>query len=163
MTHETYLEMAAAHALGALAAEERAAFDLHVASCAECRAAVVDYMNVAGMLALAVPPVAPRNDAALRSRIVRGATAVRPIIAARNAPARRNLVPWLAAAACLTIAVASGLAWTRDAARADQLQRELAAAREGIAKRDSTIAAFFGPEVHVVSLSEPEQKPKMRV
>ncbi len=163
MTHETYLELAAAHALGALDAVERAAFEAHLVTCQECRAAVADYSNVAGMLALAVPAAAPQDGAALRSRIVQGARAVRPISSAGSAPTRRSMAPWLAAAACLAIAVVSAVAWKKDAALAGRLQVELAAAREGIAKRDSTIAAFFGPEVHVVSLSEPEQKPRMRV
>lgn len=163
MTHETYLEMAAAHALGALDPEDRGAFEAHLASCAECRATVGDYTNVAGMLALAAPAAAPPNASALRRRIVQGATGVRPIGTARSAPPSRSVTPWLAVAACLTISAASLAAWRRVQERATRLQVELAAAQEGIARRDSTLAAFFGPEVHVVSLSEPDAKPKMRV
>lgn len=162
MTHEAYLEMAAAQALGALDPVERASFEAHAASCAECRAALAEYADVAGLLAFAAPAVAARDAAGLRSRILQQAAPVRAIASARSGRRAIVPVPWLAAA-CLTIAVVSGVAWRKGAARADALRTELAAARAGIAARDSTIAAFFGPEVHVVSLSEPEQKPKMRV
>src|SRR5205085_826336 len=47
------------------------------------------------------------------------------------------------------------------------LQRELAESRAELAVRDSTLAAFMGPEVHVVSLAEPatslKRKPSLRV
>lgn len=166
MTHETFLESAAAFALGALDQRDHGAYERHLATCEECQRAVAEYRNVAGLLAYAVPPAAPRDGAALRQRVVQEATAVRPLHAAPRASARRStwgVTPWLAAAAGLTIAAVSGAAWQRARSDAARLATDLDAARAGIASRDSTIAAFFGPEVHVVSLSEPEQKPKMRV
>ncbi|MFN8573322.1 MAG: anti-sigma factor [Gemmatimonadaceae bacterium] len=167
MTHETYLESAAAYALGALDERDRGAFEAHLAECAECRSAVAEYRNVAGLLAYAVPNGRPADGEALRRRVIQEAANVRPLTsAASRRPAmgqRRSSIPWLAAAACLLVAGLSGVAWRRARSDAELLGLDLAAARAGLASRDSTIAAFFGPEVHVVSLSEAEQKPKMRV
>ena len=168
MTHEMHLESAAAYALGALDAGDRASFEAHLAECDECRKAVADYRNGAGLLVHAVATGRPSDGDALRRRVVREASGVRPLSTAESlrssrAEVRRPFAPWLAAAACLLIAVSSGVAWRRTQREAERLTLDLASARAGIAARDSTIAAFFGPEVHVVSLSEPQQKPQMRV
>jgi anti-sigma-K factor RskA len=120
---------------------------------------------VAGLLACAVPSVAVPNEAALRERIVREARQVRPRSSASSARRSRRgaLAPWIAAAAALVLAVAGGVAVTRQHADLARLRAELAAARADLVARDSMVAAFLGPEVHVVSLSAPERKPSMRV
>ena len=70
---------------------------------------------------------------------------------------------WLAAAACLTLAAISGLAYRGERAQLAQLRDDLASTRAEMMRRDSVVAAFLGPEVHVVSLSAPQRKPAMRV
>jgi anti-sigma-K factor RskA len=165
MSHEQWSGSAAAYALGALDADERAAFEQHLTTCATCRAEADELRETAAMLAHAAPTreVPP---SALRERVLREAREVRPITSAASVARRRApIVPWLAAAASLTLAV---LAWSQlrsERTQSAQLAAALDSARLGIAARDSMVAAFLGPEVHVVSLSPPPtgEKPSMRV
>ncbi len=183
MTHEQSIDSAASYALDALDADDRAAFEAHLAGCAECREAVASYREVAGMLAHAVPTAAPPS-AELRERILRDARQVRPIgIAARadgGAPAgaprpvagiiteapgsRRPVVPWAIAVASLAAGMVFGFVYRAERARGDQLRTELAAAQAALGREDSALAALVGPEVHVVSLTAAaDRKPSVRV
>ncbi|MEO6446273.1 MAG: anti-sigma factor, partial [Gemmatimonadaceae bacterium] len=172
MTHQELRASAAAYALGALDGAELAAFEAHLEACAECRVEVDAHREVAGLLAYAAPSVQPRAGASLRDRIMADAAQARPIRSARPAAAsvaplraagrtRASRVGWLAAAACLTIAVVSGVAYRNTSAENERLVQSLGATRRdaestrvALAARDSTLSAFFGPMVHVVSLSE---------
>lgn len=172
MTHKELIESAASYALDALDHEERARFEAHLSDCEECQSEVAAYREVAGALAHAVPTRAiPRSDA-LRDRIVREARQVRPIaIAPRPAvmapipvkpPGR--VVPWLFAAAAVIAAVGLGLMYRGERQQAADLRSKLSTTRATLARDDSTLAAFLGPEVHVVSLTAAaDQKPSVRV
>jgi anti-sigma-K factor RskA len=122
---------------------------------------VASYRPVAGMLAHAAPAVDP--PAALRARVLRDARQARPIATARRKPGWGARPAWLAAAACLALAVWSGVTLQSERGRQRAVNAELAEARAELASRDSVVAALLGPEVHVVSLSEPDRKPAMRV
>lgn len=169
MSAHEHLDAAAAYALGAVDASERATLDALMTSDAEFRREVDRYREVVGLMGLAAPTrVAPTG---LRQRILADATAVRSITSrsavtpASRGTARRisAVLPWLAAAASLGVAVfsSSRLRDSRTALR--DLSGELAAAQTAIASKDSTIAAFLGPDVRVVSLSEGQQRPSARV
>jgi anti-sigma-K factor RskA len=163
MTHQEQVESAAAYALGALDPDARASFEAHLASCAVCLAELAAHREVVALLALAAPSAKAGNGPALRERILREAKSVRPItIASRRQVSWRYLASG-AAAASLIFAVLTGQAWRRERDEAARLAGALASARADIARRDSTLAAFFGPEVHVVSLSETTKKPAARV
>ena len=148
MTDHEWLEAAGPYALDVLDREERAAFEAHLAGCARCRAEVQGFREVAGLLAHSAPAAAP--PAALRDRVLAEARRVRPI----GRPG--TWVPWLAAAAALVVALGTGAGAWRAARRVAALEREIAA-------RDSTLAVFLGPEVHVVSLSATGRRPTARV
>lgn len=66
-------DLAPGYALGALDADERAAFEVHLTGCAECQAEVRAYEETAALLAHAAPHVAP--PPALRARILAEARA----------------------------------------------------------------------------------------
>lgn len=68
MEHETYKEMLAADALGALDPREADALAGHLRACDECRAEQGELLGVASMLAHTVAPVAP--PASLRARVL---------------------------------------------------------------------------------------------
>jgi anti-sigma-K factor RskA len=161
MTHEQLRESAAAYALGALDDADRVAFEAHLPDCVECRAEVSSYRPVAGLLAHAAPGTNP--PASLRARVLRHARPVRASAAARRRPGWGAQPAWLAAAACLALAVWSGLSLRSERSRSNTVNAELAEARAELASRDSVVSALLGPEVHVVSLSEPDRKPAMRV
>jgi anti-sigma-K factor RskA len=174
------MEQAAPYALGALDDHERASFEQHLATCAQCAAEVRELQEVAGLLAVAATPVAPPPG--LRDRILAGTRAVTPISAASSraqAPAgpkedsdarvpisgtvqvRRSLVPWLAAAAAVIAAVGLSMRYRseRDSARIGFEQRlasmkaTLDSTGAALANRDSVIANLVGPDVQAVSVS----------
>ena len=163
MTHPELVESAAAYALGALDADARGPFEAHLATCPECRAELSAHREVVGWLALAAPPARAANDAALRARILQEARSVRPISAGVRRRESARYLTWGAAAASLIFAAVVGQAWRRERGESERLADSLAEARADLAVRDSTLAAFFGPEVHVVSLSESAGSPAARV
>ncbi|MGQ0648187.1 MAG: anti-sigma factor [Gemmatimonadaceae bacterium] len=164
MTTRDQMDSAAAYALGAVDPDERAALDALMEQSPEFRLEVERYRHLVGLMAYAARVVpAPET---LRQRILSDARAVRPIAsAAPKRPARpfSAALPWLAAAAGLGFAIVTSnrLRASQDAAAA--LRSELVTAQQQLAIRDSTMAAFMGPEVHVVSLSEADRKPSARV
>jgi len=171
MTHQELIESAASYALDALEADERVAFEAHLADCDQCQSEVAAYREVAGALVHAAAPV-PAPPPALRDRILREARQVRPIAtvsrplvtAAPPARSRGRMAPWLVAAASLAAAIVVLLMDRSERERNQRLAVELESARATLARTDSTLSAFLGPEVHVVSLTAPaEQKPRVRV
>ena len=85
--HDELKHDAAAYALGALEPAERAAFETHLASCAECTAEVRQLRLAAGALPHAVPQVSPPPS--LRARILE--PGVRPPEPRRaGTPSRRH-------------------------------------------------------------------------
>jgi anti-sigma-K factor RskA len=171
MTHEESIESAASYALDALDPEERVPFEAHLAGCRECQAEVAAYREVASALAHAIPSAGPPSPA-LRERILQNARQVRPIATvARPAPTsppasprRSSMVPWLVAAASLAAAIVIAVMGLGERERSQRLANELAVVRATLAREDSTLTAFLGPEVHVVSLTAAsERKPRLRV
>jgi anti-sigma-K factor RskA len=67
-THDDWLDSAALYAIDALSADERAAFEGHLRSCADCRAEVASLGPVNEALAGAVPQLDP--PFALRQRVM---------------------------------------------------------------------------------------------
>ena len=161
-------ELAAAYALDAVDPGERAALDALAAGDAEFRREVDAFREVGALMAYAAPAAAA--PAALRERILADARTVRSIATAAGArpmpaaPARwRQVTPWLAAAACAAFAVFAynGQRQAREAMVA--LSGELTQVRTELQEKDRTLSAFMGPEVHVVSLAEANNRPTARV
>lgn len=178
MTAHAWLDHAAPYALGALDENERVSFEEHLASCDICAAEVRELKDVAALLATAVPAVTP--PARLRDRILSDARAVRPIDSVLAAPpgpspalrtrervpaapaGRRwgTVVPWLAAAAAVVVAVYLGRQSRSERAARASADQALAAARltldsagSALARRDSLIALLVSPDVQAVSVS----------
>jgi anti-sigma-K factor RskA len=181
MTSHAWLDHAAPYALGALDETERASFEEHLATCDVCSIEVRELKNVAGLLAMAVPRVAP--PAGLRDRILADARAVRPISAAKppsppaSATPKRSddslrvvpppvargwgaPVPWVAAAAAIVIALYLGQQTRSERAAREAAEGALASARltldstgTALARRDSLIASLVAPDVQAVTVS----------
>jgi anti-sigma-K factor RskA len=132
--HEEMTALAPAFALGALDAEERRAFEAHLAECPLCESEVRSLMPVLDALARAVPQVTP--SLALRGRVV-DAVAAQAIVEA--AAARRNAVTashrtetrpraiptWLPLAALLVLSIGLGAYVTTLRARISDLEVRL--------------------------------------
>jgi anti-sigma-K factor RskA len=173
-THEQLRESTAAYALGALDGEDRVALEEHLPQCADCRAEVDSYRDVAASLAHAGPPASLplETRAGIRQRLLDRASGSRevslPEVRRARQPdgPRRSLTKalgWLAAAAALVIAIAAGIAYQSQRTDVARLESQLAEALRANAARDSALLALLGPEVHVVSLSQPDRQPSARV
>jgi len=137
--HDESKHDAAAYALGVLEPVERAAFEAHLASCAECTAEVSQMRLAAGALAHAVPQVSPPPS--LRARIL-GEVAAEPV----DAPAgpalheRRGVPAWLQVAAILVIGAGTVVYAQRMQARVSNLEAQLQEAQAQVATSDRLIA-----------------------
>lgn len=187
-TPHAWLEHAAPYALGALDAAERTSFEAHLATCDVCTNEVREMQDVAALLAGAVPQVAP--PASLRERVLSDARAVRPISAAvqpstratspasdgrttseraTKSPRGTVLLPWLAAAAAVIIAVAFGQRYRGERDARVAAERALALARvtmdstgAALARRDSLIASLVAPDVQAVTVNSNGPSPSAR-
>ena len=160
MTSHEWQEQAAPYALGILTAEERSAFEAHLAGCDACRADVRAYTEVAAALAHAAPTAEPPR--ALRDRVLAEARRVRPIGAGSRAP-RLTRLPWLAAAAALLLAAGGAVATWRLTTHVHELERSLAQ-RDSVHAADSTaLVLLTGPDVNFVSLAGTSRAPSARV
>jgi len=121
--HDDFRDQAGVYVLGALTAQERAAFEAHLLMCAECAAEVRSLTPIAGALAQLAPQTEP--PAALRASVLTaigapGTSRIAETIdetgySRRSALARRSALEagarvsasraWLAAAASLALAI----------------------------------------------------------
>jgi anti-sigma-K factor RskA len=152
MTEHEWLALAAPYALDALSGDERAAFEAHLAQCAQCRAEVASFREVAARVATAVPEAAP--SAELRARVLAEARGARPI-------GRRR--PWLALAAGVALAVLLGAAWLRERGARRLLEQQIAQVRDSLAGRDSLLASVVGPGIGTADLAATGKPPSARL
>ena len=157
-------ETAAAYALDALDAPERAEFESMLASSEEAKQDVAELREVVSLLAYATPAVTP--PASLRARVLREAGQVRPIEAARRAPnasvVRRSAVYLLLAASIVGMIVIGGR-YTRERDARLSLASTADSLRQVVASRDVMINALLAPEVTTVKLSSTDRPPTARM
>ena len=170
--HDELKHDAAAYALGVLEPAERAAFEAHLASCAECTADVRQLRMAASALPHAVPHVSP--PASLRAKIldqaVRGAGSSdsannpAPVTVVRE---RRGLPAWLQIAAMLVVGAGVFLYAQRMQTRVSNLEAQLAQAQTQVASADrltaelrtvafraqSAMGVFAAPDVARIDLA----------
>ena len=149
MSGHEQLDQAAAYALGALDAAERAAFEAHLVTCAECRAEVQAFRETAAQLVAGAGGATPSDD--LRERVLAEARRVRPI-----RTARRFSAAWLATAAGFVLALLLGSAWWRERGE----RRELATR---VAEQDQLLTSLLAPDVSVANLAASGRPPSARL
>jgi anti-sigma-K factor RskA len=175
MTHNPYDESVAAYAIGALDADERRAFETHLASCAQCAAELTELRKVTTGLVMSVDPEDPPAD--LKARTIARATAhpqarreapayVPPVSIVHPPKVRSSPAGWLAAAAALIIATGAALfAWSLrseltavqkladDAStQADRLRGQLLTLRQDSARMAQTLSILSAPDTARVDL-----------
>ena len=138
--HDDLKHDAAAYALGVLDADERAAFETHLAGCAECTADVRELRKAAGALPHTVPQVSPPPS--LRARILGDAVAAGSPAAAAPVPRERRALPlqWLPVAAMLVLGAGVFVYAQRMQARVSNLEAQLVAAQARAAAADRLTA-----------------------
>jgi anti-sigma-K factor RskA len=177
LDHDRLRDAAGLYALGALAGDERDAFEAHLATCAECAAEVRALQGVVTALPYAVPQVDP--PPALRSRVLAAVGA--PAASSRSmtqmpARARARFVSagWLSAAAALVVAVALGAyavslrqrvggleGQLREAVnRLDLTEQRLAEATRAAERAQLRMAVLTSPDLKQVNLKGQPPAPR---
>lgn len=170
--HQQYQELLALHALDALDAAEARPLAAHLASCAECRAALVEWRDATGLLAHTATPAAPSDQ--LRARIVAAASAetrspqaksrvVQMPIAVRRSHLRPNFLKIAAAIAIVGLLIGLIVFWRRDVRMQRDIARltrernltqdQLAGEREARAKERDAIAMLNSRETKKMDLA----------
>ena len=149
--HDRFAEAPALYAIGALPADERAAFEAHVRDCPTCTDELRRLLPVVLALPLALPDIEPPS--ALRDRVL--SAAVRRRVGNALPPQRvrgetgnflqRARVEgwWLATAAAVVLAIGLAAVWTSAVrARLDAIDSALREARDRLTRNEerSTIA-----------------------
>jgi anti-sigma-K factor RskA len=139
-THDTFDELAAVYAVGALDGEDLARFEAHLTEgCERCALLLLDSREALARAALAEPPAAP--PAGVRTMLLARAEAAAPR-PARRPPPRASWVPWAAATAAAAVIAAmltGGFVASRYEARLGQMARETAAVRERLQRDDAAL------------------------
>jgi len=166
MSHDELKELLAAFALDSLDGEDARALQEHLEGCAECQAELAELRGTAGMLALAVDPVAPPPE--LREQLLArvGRESPRRL---REVPSRRRPLPFAAG-----LALAAGLAGllilqatTRSELREtrqrlDQALARLDEAQAELARERATARLLTAPDAVSVALKGTEAAPGAR-
>jgi anti-sigma factor RsiW len=138
-------ELTAGYALDVLDADERWAYETHLASCERCREELTSFWETTEALAVAASGPAPSGD--LRSRILASARSERQVVVPLESRRQRRLTPVLGAAAAIAavITLAVGL-W------ATQLSGDLDDARLALERERAAAAVLADPEARTVAL-----------
>ncbi|KAB2390358.1 anti-sigma factor [Actinomadura montaniterrae] len=153
MTHDPH-DLAGPYALDALTAPERRRFERHLRACASCAGETAGLRETTARLALAV---SRRPPDPLRARVMRKVARTRqaPPPLARRLPSPRTAgLAWLAAAACLVLALAAdGEAWRshRSAEHAQALNHQVSTVMAAPDAHTSTVRAQGSASVTVVA------------
>jgi len=148
--HDDLREWVELYALGVLEGEELDSLESHLAAgCDECDAALADSRRVVAELALVLPPVAapPSVKERLFERVRRDATG------RRGSRGAFTSWPWLAAAACLLVAVGLGFAVRRLSGRLDAEIASRASADRELDRIRAAMQSLSGPTTRFVSLT----------
>jgi anti-sigma-K factor RskA len=167
--HAALRDQVELYVLDALTQPERTAFEAHLSTCEECRAQVDSLRPIVDSLS----QIVPQHDApaALRSRVLAAAAAA-PARAFEPPLARPRrvvhaVIPWLAAAAMLVVAVGSAIYATTLRSRVNALERRLAEAiaraelndrqvaelRRSAATAQSQVAVLAAPDLQRIVLT----------
>ena len=138
-------ELTAGYALDVLDADERWAYETHLASCERCRAELTSFWETAEALAVAASGPTPRPE--LRDRILASAREERQVVVPIESARRRRSTPVLGAAAAVAaiVALAVGL-W------ATQLSGDLDDARLALERERRAVAVLADPGARTVAL-----------
>lgn len=188
-SHDEFDATAAAYALDALDASERATFDLHLATCGRCQQAIAELRNVTAALGASVDPVAPPESLKARAMARATAQAQAPASASmsrltpRSSSVARSSAPprsaprssdWFVRAASIIIIVGLGLyssalrsevaalrGMVADATeRAEQLRAQVAGLRGDSMRLSHAMSVISAPDTVRVDLRGAASAPR---
>jgi anti-sigma factor RsiW len=139
-------ELTAGYALDALDADERSAYEAHLAGCEHCRQELASFWETTA--ALAVAASGPEPSAALRERILADVRAERPQNVIPLESRRRRVAPVLGAVAAVAAVVALGIGlWASD------LSGELDDTRAALERERAAAAIVAASDSRTVDLA----------
>jgi len=140
---DQFREMVEGYALGALDAEDRTAFEAHLASgCADCEKAVLEARWLVSQLAYLAPESVPPQS--LKERLMRAVGSEAGVLPFSAPKPKKNTVPlllWMGIAAMLLLTVYSGWNAMRLSDEIKRVQAEMATEREKRASLEKELAA----------------------
>jgi anti-sigma factor RsiW len=138
-------ELTAGYALDALDAEERSAYEAHLAGCEHCQEELASFWTTTE--ALAVAASGPEPSPALREHILADVRAEPPQNVVSFEPRRRRVVPVLGAVAAVAavVALAIGL-WASD------LSSQLDDTRAALERQQAAARILVDPAAQIVAL-----------
>jgi len=162
--HDELKANAAGYVLGSLDADERRAFESHLAACEECGREVASLRPVVAALATAVPQVTPRAE--IRNRILDAAVPARELRAGqgsspntRPAVVRDRKSPpvlmWLPLAAAIVVAIGASVYAVR-------LQRQIGELQARFDQTQATTAVLAAPDLATINLQGQPVAPDAR-
>jgi len=167
--NETYEELAALQALGALEGEDARVFEAHLSDgCTRCEQILADLRVASAALAASARPVAPRP--ALRGEILASLEKRSP----RAPRPRGNLsssagLAWVLAAAASLVLVFIGLDDARlrrerdnFGARNTELASRLTSAQRELARKDLRVRVLESEDIRILSLAGKDPQPEAR-
>lgn len=150
MSHEPFETQAAAYALGALDAEERAQFEVHLAGgCAACAMAVRELCETVADIARDAPPMIP--PAHVKTDLMRRLAAS----GSSRASSRWRRLRWGLATAAAIVGVAAftaGFVASRYEARIGAMARETARIRADLQRQDAALRDRLAVSQAVIDL-----------
>ena len=142
-------ELTAGYALDALDADERWAYETHLANCERCREELTSFWETTAALAVATSGPAPSD--ALRDRILSAAHEERQVVVPLESRRQRRLTPVLGAAAAIAAVAALAVGFW-----ATQLSSDLDEARLAQERARTAAAVLADPDSRSVALQEGE-------
>jgi anti-sigma-K factor RskA len=137
-SHETFDELAAVYATGALDGDDLLRFETHLAEgCPQCAVTLRESGEALIRIALDDPPAVP--PPAVKAALLERVAGARP---PRRAAGRASWAPWAAATAAVAAIAAmltGGLVASRYEARLGQMARETAAVRERLQRHEAAL------------------------
>jgi anti-sigma-K factor RskA len=166
--NESFEELAALQALGALEGEDARAFEAHLASgCGRCEEILAGLRVASTALAASAPPVRPR--AGLRAEILAGLDAELPRVAPLRPRSSSAGPAWFLAAAASVLLAFIGLDDARLrrereqlSNRATQLASRLTEAERDLARQDLRVKVLESEDVQIMFLKGQGPQPDAR-
>ena len=140
---DKFREMVEAYALGALDAEDRVAFEAHLASgCADCEKALREARWLVSHLGYLAPESTPSPE--LKDRLMRVVVSEAGVLPFASQKPKKSTVPvllWMGVAAMLLLTLYSGWTARRLSDQVKDMQTQMAAEREKRAGLEKELAA----------------------
>jgi len=172
MSHEDYKEMLPLHALASLDLDEAMTLDQHLATCAECRAEMIQWQGTAGSLVFAADALEPSPE--IRARVLEAVRSearvnerdnvipLRPRAVRSHQPAWPRALQLIAAVIILGLMVGVVLLWRQNQSAKlalTQLAEQLQQNKIQLERQQQALQVFSAPGARMMELAGTKEAP----